>query len=292
MALHTEHDDLTAPWAQSDRFVPRVVAQPLQQFLQTEAAGGVVLLIAAVIAVVWASSPWSTSYDELWSTEITVGTAGFQLTENLRHWVNDLAMALFFFVAGLEIKRELVHGDLRRARTAMLPIVCALGGMIVPALLFLAFNAGGDGAKGWGIPMATDIAFSIGVLALVGRRAPVSLKVFLLTLAIVDDIGAILVIALFYSSGIKLAWLCTAFGVAMLIVVLRHLGVRSLIPYAILAAALWLATFESGIHATIAGVVLGLLTPARWCGTSSVHDTSATTRRTNETRPRCSRCRP
>jgi len=172
-------------------------------------------------------------------------------------------MALFFFVVGLEIKRELVHGDLRHARTAMLPILCALGGMVVPALLFLAFTAGGPGARGWGIPMATDIAFSIGVLALVGRRTPASLKVFLLTLAIVDDIGVILVIAVFYSSGVAFSWLGASACTVLAIVVLKRLGVRSLVPYTVLAAALWVTALESGVHATIAGVVLGLLTPAR-----------------------------
>jgi NhaA family Na+:H+ antiporter len=177
--------------------------------------------------------------------------------------VNDLAMAFFFFVVGLEIKRELVHGDLRQVRTAMLPVLCAIGGMVVPALLFLAFNVGGSGARGWGIPMATDIAFSIGVLALVGRRAPASMRVFLLTLAIVDDIGAIVVIAVFYSGGIELWWLAEAMVIVGAMALLKHVGVRSLVPYVVLSAALWVATFESGIHATIAGVVLGLLTPAR-----------------------------
>jgi NhaA family Na+:H+ antiporter len=263
MPLHTEHDDLTAPWAASGRFVPRVLAQPVQQFLATEAASGIVLLAAAVIAVVWASSSWSASYEQLWSTELTVGTAGVHLSESLRSWVNDLAMALFFLVAGLEIKRELVHGDLRNTRTAMLPILCAIGGMAVPALLFLSLNVGGPGAGGWGIPMATDIAFSIGVLALVGRRTPASLKVFLLSLAIVDDIGAIVVIALFYSSGVSGLWLGMAAGLVAAIAALKRSGVRSFAPYVVLAAALWIATLESGVHATIAGVVLGLLTPAR-----------------------------
>jgi len=240
-----------------------VLAQPLQQFLDTEASSGILLLVAAVVAVAWASSPWSDSYQQLWGTEITIGTEGFHLSEDIRHWVNDLAMALFFFVAGLEIKRELVHGDLRSVRSATLPIVCAIGGMVVPALMYFAINRGGDGARGWGIPMATDIAFSIGVLALVGRRVPASLKVFLLTLAIVDDIGAIVVIAAFYSAGVELLWLVVAVAIVTAIVLLQRLGVRALAPYVVLAMALWLATFESGVHATIAGVVLGLLTPAR-----------------------------
>jgi len=263
MSLHADHDDLNAPWAKSDRLIPRVLAQPVQRFLATEASGGMVLLVAAVVAVAWASSPWSASYEQLWSTVVTIGTTDLHLEETLRHWVNDLGMALFFFVVGLEIKRELVHGDLRHARTAMLPILCALGGMVVPALLFLAFTAGGPGARGWGIPMATDIAFSIGVLALVGRRTPASLKVFLLTLAIVDDIGVILVIAVFYSSGVAFSWLGASACTVLAIVVLKRLGVRSLVPYTVLAAALWVTALESGVHATIAGVVLGLLTPAR-----------------------------
>jgi len=262
--MPTPPDDrrITVPWSLSNRRSARVLAQPLQQFLDTEASSGIVLLVAALAAVVWASSPWLDSYTRLWSTELTIGAGSLQLTETLQYWVNDLAMALFFFVVGLEIKRELVHGDLRSARTATLPIVCAVGGMILPALLYLCINAGGPGSKGWGIPMATDIAFSIGVLAVIGRRAPVSLKVFLLTLAIVDDIGAIVVIALFYSNGIQLLWLGFGALVVGAVLGIQRLGVRSLVPYTVLAGLLWLTMFESGVHATIAGVVLGLITPA------------------------------
>lgn len=232
--------------------------------MRTEAASGVVLAVCAVVALVWANSGWSGSYTRLWETPVTIGFGSFHLEEDLRHWVNDLAMALFFFVAGLEIKRELVHGQLRSPRAASLPIACALGGMVVPAAIYLAFNAADPvTAKGWGVPMATDIAFSIGVLTLLGRRVPASLKVFLLTLAIVDDIGAIVVIAVFYSAGVSFTWLVVAATSILAVVVLQQMGVRWLAPYVALAAVVWLALFESGVHATIAGVVLGLLTPAR-----------------------------
>lgn len=271
------HREIAEPWSRSDRLSARVVAQPLQRFMETEAASGVLLLAAAATAMVWANSPWSSSYESFWTTELTVGTSTLHLSEDLRHWVNDLAMAFFFFVVGLEIKRELVHGDLRHRSTALLPVVCAIGGMVVPALLYLAFNAGGPGERGWGVPMATDIAFSLGVLALAGRRVPVSLKVFLLTLAVVDDIGAIIVIALFYSAGVQVGWLLAAVAVVGAFGLLHRLGVQSLVPYVVLAGALWVATFEAGIHATIAGVALGLLTPARpWQRPEAVRHVAAT----------------
>jgi NhaA family Na+:H+ antiporter len=255
---------LNPSWSESEGLVARTVAQPLQQFLRTEASSGILLAVAAVTAIVWANSPWSASYEDLWTTELSLHLGSLELEEDLRHWVNDLAMGLFFFVAGLEIKRELVHGELRSPRAASLPIACAFGGMIVPAAIFLAVNAGDPvAARGWGVPMATDIAFSIGVLALLGRRAPPSLKVFLLTLAIVDDIGAILVIAFFYSTGVSLLWLLAAAVAVVAVAALQLVQVRWMAPYIVLAGALWLALFESGVHATIAGVVLGLLTPAR-----------------------------
>ena len=255
--------NLNTPWSRSERTVPRIVVQPLQRFLDTEASGGIVLLAAAATAIVWANSPWVQSYTDLWHTELSVSLGSFSITEDLQHWINDLAMALFFFVAGLEIKREFVHGDLRSPRVASLPIACAVGGMIVPALIYWAFTAGTVGARGWGIPMATDIAFALGVLALVGRRVPVSLRVFLLTLAIVDDLGAIVVIAVFYSDHLSFGWLAVAVGVVVAIVALRRAQVRSLVPYVGLAVGLWIAIYESGVHATVAGVILGLLTPAR-----------------------------
>nr|HEV8115398.1 Na+/H+ antiporter NhaA [Acidimicrobiales bacterium] len=213
-------------------------------------------------ALAWANSPWSASYGSLWSTELVIQLGGLELAEDLRHWVNDLLMAVFFFVIGLEIKREVVHGALADVRSAAVPLVCALGGMAVPAAFYLLV-AGGEDASGWGVPMATDIAFALGVLALLGRRAPFGLKVFLLTLAVADDLGAIAVIALFYSGGIEGAWLGSALAVLLGIVVLARFRVRHLVVYVVGAALLWLAVFESGVHATIAGVALGLVTPAR-----------------------------
>ncbi|MDQ2650386.1 MAG: Na+/H+ antiporter NhaA [Actinomycetota bacterium] len=239
------------------------MAQPIQRFLHVEAAGGLLLVAAAVVALVWANSPWSASYDSLWATELTIDLGGHALSEDLRHWVNDGLMALFFFIIGLEIKHELVSGELRTLRQAAIPIAGALGGMAVPALIYAAFNAGGDGGAGWGIPMATDVAFAVGVLALLGPRAPSALKVLLLGLAIVDDIGAIVVIAVFYADGLDWAWLGAAVLGLGLVAVLQKLNVRFLPVYAVIGTGVWLATFESGVHATIAGVALGLLTPAR-----------------------------
>ncbi|HEX2064699.1 MAG TPA: Na+/H+ antiporter NhaA [Acidimicrobiales bacterium] len=238
---------------------PRIV----REFLTTEAAGGVALLVAAAVALVWANSPWREAYQTLWGTEFTVRLGRWAITEDLTHWVNDALMALFFFVVGLEIKRELVAGELREWRTAALPGVAAAGGMVMPALIYLAVNPGGEAARGWGIPVATDIAFAVGVLSLLGRRVPGSAKLFLLTLAVVDDIGAILIIAIFYSGGIT--WLPLGVAAALLgmMFALRTARVRSMAPYAVLGAGVWLAVFESGLHATLAGVVLGLLAPAR-----------------------------
>ena len=254
------HSALTgAAAALPGRRMPRVV----RQFLATEAAGGVVLLFAAVTALVWANSPWSGSYRTLWSTDFSLGLGRYVLVEDLRHWVNDALMAVFFFVVGLEIKRELAHGDLRDARVAALPAIAAAGGMAVPALLYLLVTAGSDGSRGWGIPMATDIAFAIGVLALLGPRIPAWLKLFLLTLAIVDDIGAIVVIAVFYAGDVQPEFLAVAAALIGVMLGLRKAGIVWLAPYVVLGAGVWLATKSSGIHATIAGVVLGLLTPAQ-----------------------------
>ncbi len=253
---------LRAPWSQTERRIPRSIVQPLQSFLSTERAGAILLLAAAVAALAWANSPWNESYDRLWATPLTIRLGSWSVSEDLRHWINDALMAVFFYVVGLEIKRELVTGELRDRRAAVLPIVAALGGMVVPALLYLAFNAGGEGANGWGVPMATDIAFAVGVLAIVGKGLPGSLKAFLLTLAIVDDIGAIVVIAIFYSGGVAIVPLGLALAGLGLIVVLQRLEVRWTVVYVVLGIAVWLATFESGVHATIAGVALGLMTPA------------------------------
>jgi len=239
----------------------RGLTQVVREFLRTEAAGGIALLAAAVFALVWANSPWQGGYQSLWSSELTVGWGRFALTEDLQHWVNDGLMALFFFVVGLEIKRELVRGELRDPRTAAVPAIAAIGGMLVPAAIYSAVNAGQVGLAGWGIPMATDIAFAVGVVALLGRRIPASLKLFLLTLAIVDDIGAIVVIAVFYNNGIHLTALLVDAAVLAAMVVLWRVGVTWFPLFVLAGIVVWVAMFESGVHATIAGVILGLLTP-------------------------------
>jgi NhaA family Na+:H+ antiporter len=253
----------TSSWLGSDRPVPRLVARPFREFLDTEVAGGVVLLVAAAAALIWANSPLSDSYETLLSTEISIGVGGYTIAEDLQHWVNDALMVLFFFVVGLEVKRELAMGELSDTKKAAFPSVAALGGMVVPALIYTAFNFGGAGSAGWGIPMATDIAFAVGILALFGNRIHPSLKVFLLSLAVADDIGAIVVIALFYTSDLNPVALLVAGGLFGLVALLRAMRVIWIPLYVLVGAAAWLATYESGVHATIAGVVLGLMTPVR-----------------------------
>ena len=239
------------------------------RFLGIEAAGGIVLVVATVVALAWANSPWSAGYQDFWHSEIQFSVGDWFSLEHDGHpltladFVNDVLMVLFFFVVGLEIKRELVAGELRGRRAALLPAVAALGGMVVPALIFLAFNPSGDASSGWGIPMATDIAFAIGVLSLLGSRVPTPLKVFLLTLAIVDDIGAIVVIAIFYTGELATEWLFLALAVLVAVRALTKLRVWFTPVYVGLGLILWYATFESGIHATLAGVAMGLLAPAR-----------------------------
>lgn len=257
----TEPVGLKLPWSRSGRRLPRVLVRPLQQFLETEASSGVLLLTAALAALIWANLAQS-SYERAWHTQFTVGLGRWMISQDLRHWINDAAMALFFFIVGLEIKREIVSGELRDRRAAALPAIAAVGGMVVPALVFLGITTGGVGSRGWGIPMATDIAVALGVLALVGRRLPSGLRLFLLTLAIVDDIGAILVIAIFYSGSISFAALGAGVGLLTLMALLRRVQVRSGAVYLLLGIGVWVAVFESGVHATIAGVALALVTPA------------------------------
>ncbi|MEX2556689.1 MAG: Na+/H+ antiporter NhaA [Actinomycetota bacterium] len=241
--------------------MPRLLARPLQQFLQTEASGGVLLLIAAAGALLWANID-PRSYETAWHTDLSVGLGRWTIDQDLRHWINDAAMAVFFFVVGLEIKRELVSGELRDRRAAILPVAAALGGMLVPALVYFSITAGTSGSRGWGIPMATDIAFAVGILAVVGRHLPSSLRLFLLTFAIVDDLGAILVIAIFYSDGISLAPLLLAAALVLFIGLLRRAQIQAGFVYLVLGIGVWLAVFASGIHATIAGVALAFVTPA------------------------------
>ena len=242
----------------------RAPLEPLREFLRTESASGVLLISASVIALLWANL-LSTSYEAIWATPLPIAAGAWRLDLDLRHWINDAAMAFFFFVVGVEIKRELVDGELRERRQAALPVLAAAGGMLVPALAYLAVSGTGPAARGWGIPMATDIAFAVGVLALVAPTAPLGLKVFLLSVAIVDDIGAIAVIALFYSAGITPHWLLLSAVALLVFARMWKLPQTRWRTVALLgcAFATWLLVHESGVHATIAGALLGLLVPAR-----------------------------
>ncbi len=237
----------------------------LTRFLRLEASGGIVLLVATVVALVWVNLPGAIghSYEAFWEHALILDFGLPPIAESIEGWVNDALMTVFFFVVGLEIKRELVTGELRDPRAAALPGLAAIGGMLVPALIYVAFNAGGAGSAGWGIPMATDIAFVVGVIALMGSRIPSGVKLFMLTLAIVDDIGAIVVIAIFYTADLELIWLIPAVIGCVLIVVLTKMKIRFDIVYFAIGVVVWYSTFESGIHATLAGVVLGLLAPAK-----------------------------
>jgi NhaA family Na+:H+ antiporter len=238
------------------------ILNPFQRFVAIETASGLVLLAAAFAALVWANSPWRGLHADLLATPLSITFGGFDITKPLLLWINDGLMAVFFFVVGLEIKREVIVGELTEPRKAALPIAAAIGGMLAPALVYSAINLGGPHLSGWGTPVATDIAFALGVLALLGRRVPASLKVFLTALAIVDDLGAILVIALFYTPTVEVAYLGYGLGFLVLLVILNRLGVRRPLPYALLGFALWLAFLKSGVHATIAGVLLAMTIPA------------------------------
>jgi NhaA family Na+:H+ antiporter len=244
---------------------PPIIAilRPFQHFAASEASSGLLLLLCTAVALAWANSPWAATYNSFWETPLSIGLGAGGLTKSLLLWIDDGLMALFFLVVGLEIKREVLVGELASPRQAVLPVAAAGGGMLVPAGLYAAFNWGGPGLIGWGIPMATDIAFSLGVLALLGSRVPTTLKIFLTALAIVDDIGAVLVITVFYSHAIAWPALLVAAGFMVALVVANRLGVGRPLVYLILGAGLWLAILESGIHATVAGVLLALTIPAR-----------------------------
>lgn len=236
---------------------------PVRRFLHVEAASGAVLLACAVVALAVANSPLGPAFHQFWQTKLGVTLNGWELSKPLEWWVNDGLMTIFFFVVGLEIKRELMTGELRTPRKAALPVVAAVGGMLVPAGVYLLFGHTGAAQRGWAIPMATDIAFVVGVMAAFGRRVPFGLKIFLLSLAIADDMGAVLVIALAYTDQLNLTMLGLAGGGFALTVALNLLGVRPVAVYAVVGAGTWLATYQSGIHPTVAGVLFGLLTPYR-----------------------------
>jgi NhaA family Na+:H+ antiporter len=237
--------------------------RPFEQFVRIESSGGIVLLGCSLLALAWANSPWAAVFVHFWETPVAVAAGSRELSMPLKHWINDGLMALFFFLIGLEIKREFLVGELASPRHAVLPIAAALGGMAVPALIYAWFNGGTPAEPGWGIPMATDIAFAIGILSMLGKRVSISLKVFLTALAIVDDLGAVVVIALFYTEAINWGGVFPALVMLVVLMELNRQGVRHPLPYGLLGIGLWLAVLASGIHATVAGVVLAMTIPSR-----------------------------
>lgn len=253
-------------WAPARRLLSRARA-PVERFLSIEAASGIVLVAVATLALLWANSPWRASYEGLWHTPIALRVGPWAFERDLHFWINDGLMTFFFFVVGLEIRREMQHGELSEVRRAALPLVAAVGGMVVPALIYLAFNHGRPASVGWGVPMATDIAFAVGVLALLGKRVAPALRILLLALAVIDDVGAILVIALFYSSDIQVFGFFVLGAGALGITAMQLIGVRSALAYVVPGAVVWAGTYAAGIHPTLAGVIVGLMTPVRaWLG--------------------------
>lgn len=255
-------DPVHVTWLNSDRPVPSRFVRPFIRFTQIEAAGGIVILVAAAVALIWANASFGEGYETFWNEQVELDLGILHINESLRDFVNDGLMAIFFFVVGLEIKRELVRGDLSTPKRAALPALAALGGMIFPALIYVAIVGSGAGSRGWGIPMATDIAFSVGLVALLSSRVPIGAKLFLLALAIVDDIGAIVVIAAFYTSDLNFGWLAASLAALVAIRTASKAGIRNIGVYVVIGGFAWLALLESGVHATLAGVALGLLTPA------------------------------
>jgi NhaA family Na+:H+ antiporter len=244
------------------------IASPIQRILAVEAASGVALVAATLIALVWANR-WDASYEQLWHAPVGLQLGPWSFERPLHFWINEGLMTIFFFVVGLEIRREIFEGELATARKAALPLAAAVGGMLLPAAIFLALNGGREGAAGWAIPMATDIAFAVGVLTLLGSRVPPTLRVLLLALAVIDDIGAIVVISFFYSSGIALTGLVLVVAGVAVVIGFRTAGVRAPLLYLVPGIMVWSGFLVAGIHPTIAGVVLGLLTPVRsWFGPS------------------------
>lgn len=250
----------------ADRLAPDPIdriRKPFQRFTSLTSAGGLLLLWCTVVAMVWANSPYYDSYHYFFHVEkLTIGFDDLLLSKSVAHWINDALMALFFFVVGLEIKREILVGELSSPKKAALPIAAAIGGMAGPALIFVAFNAGQETIRGWGVPMATDIAFALGILSLLGKRIPVSLKVFLTSLAIADDLGALIVIALFYTEDLATNYLIYAVFATLAMITLNLIRVRSPWIYFFFGLALWYFVFKSGVHATIAGVVGAMTIPA------------------------------
>ncbi|MEN8166082.1 MAG: Na+/H+ antiporter NhaA [Pseudomonadota bacterium] len=251
--------EYVAPWEKAfDR-----VLTPLDEFIHRQTTSGVLLMLCAIAALIIANSQWNDAYHQLLEVPFTLGMPGFQLSKSLHHWINDGLMALFFFVVGLELKREILVGELADPKHAMLPIIAAIGGMLVPVLIYVGINPEGPAFDGWGVPMATDIAFALGALALLGKRVPKNLLTFLVALAIVDDLGAVMVIALFYTETINILALATAASMLGLLVTLNLGGIRRPIPYILFGVVLWIAMLKSGVHATLAGIFLAFTIPMR-----------------------------
>jgi len=240
-----------------------IILRPFQEFAKVEACGGIILFVCTIGALIWANSQWAESYHHLWEKKFTIGLGHYILSKSLHHWINDGLMTIFFLVVGLEIKREIMVGELASLKKAILPIAAAIGGMVVPAIIYYVINRDSPGLGGWGIPMATDIAFALGVLTILGNRVPSGLKIFLLALAIVDDLGAVLVIALFYTSEVSWNYLGIGAFIYVLLIIFNQLRIRNTFIYYIVGAILWLAFLKSGIHATLAGVLLAITIPTR-----------------------------
>lgn len=266
------HGEPPGTWKPA-RWLARRAFAPVERFLAIEAASGILLLAAAAVALVWANSPWRQSYAALWHIPVGLRLGSFSFERDLHFWINDGVMTVFFFVVGLEIRREIHRGELSELRRAALPLAAAVGGMLLPACIFLALNWGRESANGWGIPMATDIAFAVGVLTLLGKRVPPALRILLLALAVIDDVGAIVVIAIFYSSGLAPFGFLVMGGGLAAIFAMQALGVRSAWAYVPPGAVLWAGAYAAGIHPTLAGVVIGLITPVRaWFGPKAFAD--------------------
>jgi NhaA family Na+:H+ antiporter len=258
----TDRPALRLPWSRSDRAIPRTVVRPLQEFLHTTTAGAVPMFVAALLALAWANSRWWESYERLWATRVTIGVGRWGIHEDLRFWVGEGLMTFFFLLAGLEIKRELATGELRERRAAILPVAAAVGGMLVPATIYLAATHGTNASHGWGMAMPTDLAFALGILVLVARSAPSGIRPFLLTLAIIDDLLTIAVVAIFYANGVSA--LPAVLGVACVGVMIacERAHVRHLMVYLVLGGLTWLFAYHAGVHPALVGAALGLLAPA------------------------------
>ncbi len=251
--------DIYAPW---EKNFNRVV-EPFERFVHDESAGGLLLIAATLLALFFANTAMYATYHHVLEAQVGISIGGWRLEHSVHHWINEGLMSLFFFVVGLEIKREILVGELRDPKKALLPIIAAIGGMVVPALIYASLNFGGSGASGWGVPMATDIAFAVGILVLLGDRVPKTLLTFLVALAIVDDLGAVMVIAIFYTEQILWEALGSAALLFGILIIFNQFGIRKPIPYFIVGTLLWMAMLESGVHATLAGILTALTIPAR-----------------------------